>query len=577
MRRSARGLVHPWLFLVLCFLVLFAAGCDSSSTTSVPKVQVAPDAQQVFRGALVLGAGAKDLKGLDPAVPADPATVGVVSMVFPGLVALNARQQIVPWAIDSLPDVSSDGKTYTFHIRTGLQWSDGTPITAETFAYSINRALSPCTASPANYYLFGIKDAQAFFSGGQCASDGVSVNGSIKTLIGDSLVVADPQTLKIVLAQPAAYFLETLCFPVSYAVPSQLIKQYGKNWTQHLADGQGFGGNLYKVTSWPHDGTLKLTRNDKFWGVRPKLREVDFKVFDTAANEYKAYQARQVDIGFAPASLYAAAKALPDFHEIGVLDLYYLGLNWNQAPFNDPLGRQAFALAIDKKALAEQVLQSSVMPTNHIVPEGMPGYSAALKGPDGTTSLTGNVDAAKQAAQSYAAKNCSGQLSKCPRVVLSVPKDRQDLSNVAQAMVAAWKQALPDWQISVTTVDLNHLFDQLAARQAQFWLLDWYADYPDPQDWLSLQFLAGSANNSGNVNLDQANILLQRADAEQDAVQRIKDYNAAEQLLVTAVAWIPLYQAKVWWEVPTYVSGFSIGVMSQTPPDVWQQAFILMH
>jgi peptide/nickel transport system substrate-binding protein/oligopeptide transport system substrate-binding protein len=576
MRRSARGLARLWLILVLCGLAAFAAGCDSSKPPA-PTVQVAPDSQQVLRSALVLGAGAKDLKGLDPALPSDPATVGVISMVFPGLVALNARQQLVPWAADSLPDVSSDGKSYTFHIRTGLQWSDGTPITAETFAYSINRALSPCTASPANYYLFGIKDAQAFFSGGQCASDGVLVNGRLKTLIGDSLIVQDPQTLKIVLDQPAAYFLETLCFPVSYAVPNQLVQKYGKNWTSHLADGQGFGGNMYKVTNWPHDGTLRLERNDKFWGVHPKLREVDYKVFDTAANEYKAYQAGQVDVGYAPASLYTASKALSGFHEIGVLDLYYLGLNWSQAPFNDPLGRQAFALAIDKKTITDQVLHGTAAPTNHIVPEGMPGYSAALKGPDGTTDLTGNVTAAKQAAQSYAAKNCSGKLSKCPRVVLTVPKNRQDLSNVAQAMVAVWKQALPGWQISVTTVDLNMMFDQLAARQTQFWLLDWFADYPDPQDWLSLQFLSGSANNSGSVNLDQANTLLQRADAEQDSTQRIKDYNAAEQLLVTAVAWIPLYQAKVWWEVPSYVSGFSIGVMAQTPPDVWQQVVILKH
>ena len=576
MRGSARGLVRSWLVLVLCVLALFAAGCDST-TTNVPKVQVAPDAQQVLRTALVLGAGAKDIKSLDPAVPPDTATVGVLSMIFPGLVALNARQQIVPWATDSLPDVSSDGKSYTFHIRTGIQWSDGTPITAATFAYSINRALSPCTASPANYFLFGIKDAQAFYSNGRCSSDGVTVQGSLKTLIGDSLLTPDPQTLTIVLAQPAAYFLETLCFPVSYAVPSQLVQKYGKSWTQHLADGQGFGGNMYKVTKWPHDGTLTLERNEKFWGVRPKLREVDFKVFDSSTNEYKAYQAGTEDVGYAPASLYTAAKTLPDFHEIGVLDLYYLGLNWNRAPFNDPIGRQAFALAIDKKALADTVLHGTTIATNHIVPQGMPGYNDALKGPDGTTNLAGNIPAAQQAAQSYAAKNCSGKLSKCPRVVLTIPKGRQDLTNVAQAMLAAWKQALPGWQISITTVDLNTLFGQLAARQTQFWLLDWFADYPDPQDWLSLQFLTGSANNNGNVSVDAANPLLQRADAEQDAVQRMKDYNAAEQLLVANVAWIPLYQAKLWWETPNYVSGFSIGVMAQTPPDVWQTAYIIKH
>src|SRR5262249_28778793 len=145
---------------------------------------------------------------------------------------------------------------------------------------------------------------------------------------------------------------------------------------------------------------------------------------------------------------------------------------------------------------------STVIPTNHIVPDGMPGFNEGLRGPDETTSLTGNMNAAKQAAQSYAAKHCSGKLSQCPHVVLTILKDRQDLANVAQAMVAAWKQALPDWPIDVTSADLNQLFDQLAAHRTQFWMLDWFADYPDPQDWLSLQFLSGSANNSGSVNID---------------------------------------------------------------------------
>ena len=569
MRCAARRMLYATIGLLFCLMTIILAGCQSS--TVKPKPTALPDSQQVLRLPLV---GQKDLSGLDPATVADANSLAVLSLVYPGLVTLNANQQVIPWAADGLPEISENGTTYTFHIRAGLKWSDGTPITASTFAYSLNRALSPCINSPVNYYLFGLKDAVAYFTTGRCAGDGVTVDGPIKTLIGDALIVSDPLTLKIMLAQPAAYFLNILSYPVAYAVPQQTIEAHGKDWTKHMADGDGLGGSLYMVTAWPHTGTLTLTRNPEFWGARPQLRELDYTFYPAADKAYDAWKSGKLDVGYAPTAQYPAASTAKDFHETGVLNLFYFAMSWTEAPFNNLLARQAFALAIDKQAIATQVLKNTVIATNHIVPQGMPGYNPALRGPDGSTHLTGNLTDAKKFGDQYAKAACHGKFSTCPAVVLTIPGGQAELAAVANNVVADWKKALPGWPISIRSVDQGTLLQQLSNRQLQLWLFNWLGDYPDPQDWLSLQFLPGSDNNVGNVMVDQANNLMLKADAEQDTLQRMRDYNAAEQLLVVNIAWAPLYQTKVWWQTSPRVHNYAIASFGLTPLDVWPDVYI---
>ncbi|HET8905946.1 MAG TPA: peptide ABC transporter substrate-binding protein [Ktedonobacterales bacterium] len=569
MRCAVRRSPFVAVGLLLCVVATILAGCQTS--TAKPKPTALPDSQQILRAPLV---GQKDVSGLDPATVSNANSLAIMSLIYPGLVTLNANQQVIPWAADGLPDISEDGLTYTFHVRAGLKWSDGTPINAQTFAYSLNRALSPCVNSPVNYYLFGLKDAVSFFTTGRCASDGVTVEGPLTTLIGDALKVTDQQTLEIVLAQPAAYFLDTLSYPVAYAVPQQTITKYGSDWTKHLADGSGLGGSLYMLTAWPHNGTLTLTRNPNFWGANPLLREIDYTFYPTADNEYAAWQADKSDVGYAPTTQYPSASAAKDFHETGMLNLYYFAMSWTEAPFNNLLARQAFALALDKQAIATDVLKNTVIPTNHIVPQGMPGYNAALRGPDGSTHLTGDPAIATKYGQQYANVACHGKFATCATVVLTIPSGQSWLTSVANTAVAAWKKALPGWPISIRAVDQRTLLQQLGNRQPQLWLFNWLGDYPDPQDWLSLQFLPGSDNNIGNVTVDQANTLMLKADAEVDPLQRMRDYNAAEQLLVVNIAWIPLYQTKVWWQTKPTVRNYALTSFGLTSLDVWPTIYI---
>src|SRR5579885_2452750 len=537
MHTRIRTLSLSGLIAFLGLLAIIVAGCGSGSNGGVR-----PDAQQILR--YPLDAASSDIKTMDPALNQDFYSYYPISLVFPGLMTLDANGTPQPWAAASAPTFDQTANTYTFKVRSGLKWSDGTPIDANTFAYSINRSLSPCTGSLVTYYLFPIKNAQAF-STEKCGTDGVSVVGQIKSLIGDYLLVPDTRTL---------------------------INQYGiKDWTNHLV---GFGGNLFNVKLWDHKGHIDLVRNDGFWGAKPKLREVDFTVYKTTAALYADYLDGRLDEGRSPADQYKQSKARSDFHEVPYLGIGYYQPKWAKAPFNNLDARQAFAEAIDKQIIADNVLQGADVPTYHIVPQGMYGYDPNLVGPDGTTSVSGNVTAAKAAMAKYVAEACGGKITTCTPVTLYDTNDPVKQTE-DQAVVAMWQNAFPGYPINTQFLDFNSLLTLIySANAPQIFGIGWSADYPDPQDWLSLQFAPGSINNTGNVNVPAANTLMAQADTNLDPTSRAQEYNQAEQLLVTDVAWISMYQEKTRYNLPTYVHNFAFDSLATIPLATWQSIYL---
>jgi peptide/nickel transport system substrate-binding protein/oligopeptide transport system substrate-binding protein len=553
------------LFLAICAVLLAACGAPHPCEAGYCA------ARQFVR---LQAASVTDVKTMDPPNATDVYSVDYTSIVFPGLVVLDKNLNAIPWASSALPTVSSDGLIWTFTVRPDLKWSDGTPITAETYAYSMNRAENPCNAFGAAYYLYAIKDAAAF-NGERCDTTG-KITGPIQTLLGDSITTTSSLTLHITLTQPATAFLAAMTYPTSYAVPEQLINQYGAKWTDHLADNGGFGGDLFMVKKWNHVGDLILARNDAFWGAKPTIQEVDVKFYRYTADAYNAYLAGQADVGFAPVAQLAQAKTThKTFHEIPVQQINYYAMNWKIAPFNDLRMRQAFALALDKQALANNSLQETVIPTNHIVPLGAPGYNPDLVGPDGANNLTGNLTLANRLAAQYAEDTHGGtatDFSKCPPVMLTLFNDSTNTENEAQAAIQMWLKAMPKYPLTYSGPP-DTLLQSNTARNLQFWSLAWVQDYPDPQDWLSTNLACGSSYNAGSTCDPQADALMRAADMNPDQSTRLQEYQEAEQLLVTNVAWLPLDQATTWWETGPHLQGFTIAADGLIPRESWQTMY----
>jgi len=560
---------------LLALLPLLAACAPFGPYGPTPPKRL-DDAHQILRP-LLIGENAGDLDTLDPALIQFGDDYNLAQAIFPPLVTTDAAQDVVPWAATALPDVSPDGLTYTFHLHSGMRWSDGVPIDAATYTYSINRSIDKCTSSGVWAYLNNIRGAVAFHKLA-CPQGARSQPLSLNLTTGPnpSVVVVDPLTLKITLESPAAYFLAELTWPISYAQPRQLIDTYGKRWTDHLADGGGFGGNLFKITTWDHRGRLSLARNDAFWGTKPALRAVDYTLYKDSAKLWSDYKASTGDVGAPISAADPAAKAMPGYQGIPQLVVRFLALNWTKPPFDDARARRAFDLAIDRAALCNQALNGTCFPTFHILVKGLLGHDEQLRDPAGRTggaALTADVAEAQRLAGSYRDEKCAGDYAKCPPITLTIVPG----SAVGRFLLGVWQAAFPGWKIMAR--DFPHC-PQVGCDPLQLWNAAWGADYADPQDILSLQMRTGSDYNYGHISAREADALLDRADVELDQATRLSLYQRAEQLFVDQVAWIPYGQSVLRYVVRPNVAGWTAAAgwdytnSMLVPLPAWQSAYL---
>jgi peptide/nickel transport system substrate-binding protein/oligopeptide transport system substrate-binding protein len=467
--------------------------------------------------------------------------------------------------------------TWTFKLKPHLKFSDGTPLTSHDIVYSIDRALQPATKSTvAPIFLDLIKDSDKL------------LGGTITSLINDSLLTPDDNTVVIITKKKAAYFLAMLTHPCSFVVEKKLINTYGANFTDHLAEGGGAGP--FKITQYVHNKEIDFAPNTNYYDSQPQLRKVIFRFYPQVDAAYSAYQTGQVDTTGIPVSTFASDKKRSDFHQVPQLWINYYTMNYLVKPFDNIHIRQAFALAIDKTAIANSVWKGTVIPTNHIVPQDMPGFDSQLTGPDGTQSLKGDPAMAKTLLQKGLQEEGWSSVSQLPAIKLTYAGNVSSFGQEVNAMIGMWQKTL-GVTVTADPVDYNTLLDEVTAATGnaqglQFWGLAWVAEYPDPQDWLTRQFDSGVPNNSmnygENTSTDAAlqqstQKQMEEADANSQENARIQAYQKAEQQLVNDVAWMPMSQITAVFLRKPYVIGMADNEMGQIPPDDWANIYVLQH
>ncbi len=558
---------------LLCLMLLFTAcGSGTSPTTNGVK---APAKQQVF---VYPEAGVSDIQTFDPALSNDLPSILAIDMVFTGLVSLDDNLRVQPQMARSWQE-GTDGLSWTFYLRPNLTFSDGTPLTSTDVAYSIDRVLQPAEKSNIGLlYMSLVKDYDKLSS------------GKIKTIIGDSLLTPNDSTIIIKTNKRAAYFLDTMTYSGWDVVEKSLIDKYGTGFTDHLT--QGGGDGPFKVASYVHGREIDFAPNPNYYGPHPQLAEVKFPFYKQADTTYRAYQVAQVDESGVPSADVPQAKSMPNgqFHQVPQLWINYYSMNYLVKPFDNIHIRQAFELAINKDAIVKAVWKNLYLPTNHIVPQGMPGYDPGLTGPDGTQNTSGNPTKAKQLLQQGLQEEGWTSVSQMPPVTVTYPSGSTGSDNEVAAMIQMWQTVL-GVSVKAAPTDFNKMLDSLTAATnnphgMQMWGLGWIAAYPDPQDFLSVQFGKGEPNNNDNYGQNQsldaaqqqaAQRLLDQADVNPDQTARMKQYNEVEQQVANDVAWMPMEQVTNTFVLKPYVKGMVFNAQDIIPPNDWGKTYIAAH
>ncbi len=565
----------PTCLALMAMLLVACGGGTTTTTTTTPSK--APASQQVLN--MPFYNGTSDIKTFDPALSTDTNSIAAINLVFTGLVELDDNLKIQPQLASSY-DLASDGLTWTFHLRPNLKFSDGTPLTSEDVVYSINRALLPATKSVVGPgYLALIKD-----------SDKLNA-GKIPTIIGDSLLTPDPNTVVIIANKKATYFLDALSYWTSYVVEKSLIDKYGDNWTDHLTEGGGDGP--FKVQAWNRGTNIVFVPNPYYYGPHPQLTKLIYPFYKESDTNFKAYQAGQTDYSqLIPIADLDTARALPNnqYQLVPQLSINYLTMNFLVKPFDNIHIRQAFALAINKDLIIQSVYKNTYVPTNHIVPKGMPGYNPNLTAPDGVAGTSGDTTKAKALLQQGLTEEGWTSVSQLPAIKLTYSSGDPNLDNAIAAMQQMWQTTL-GVSVKANPEDFNKLLtDSEAALNnpngLQFWGIGWIADYPDPQDWTTLQFGKGQQYNQINYGQNnsadaaqqqQVQQQLEAADVNPDQTSRLQAYNQAEQQLVNDVAWLSWAQVAINQVLKPYVKGMVFDAQLQIPPNDWGNIYIASH
>ena len=554
-----------WLFALVALFVLGAAACgggtepsaeteplpsasaaeppapSAPAPTAAPQIQ-APSAAEESSAALSQGGSFRrlwsDPPTLDPHLTGDTTSAGIVVEVFSGLVALSTDLQLIP-DIAERWDVDDTGTIYTFRLRENVKFHNGNPVTADDFKWSIERASKPNTASAVvDTYLNDIIGFNDYFEERADEITGIRV--------------IDDLTLQITIDAPKAYFLAKMTYPTAYVLDRTVVEAGGRSWWIDNPVGTG----PFKLTEYRIGERIILERNEDFYRDPPAIDRV---VMNLAGGQAMAmYENDEIDI--TGVGLFDLDRVLdpqePLNKELVIaqpgFSVAYIGFNTDEAPFDDAKFRRALNYSIDKGLIATEVLSELVKPAYGILPPGFPGYNPDLKG------LEYDPEMAKQ----LLSESKYADPESRPRIVITVPGTGGVIGLDLEVIIAMWENTL-GVEVEIEQVEWATYLDELDAKALQAYAgLGWQADYPDPQDFLDILFHSESSINHGNFSNDAVDKLLEEARTESDIAQRIALYHDAEQLIVEAAAWVPLwFDGEQYALIKDYVKGYQLTPM----------------
>lgn len=464
-------------------------------------------------------------KTIDPVLNNAIDGSNVICNIFEGLVRTKFDDTYEPGCAKSW-DVSEDGLTYTFHLRDGLKWSDGKPLTAQDFKYGFERILTPEVASPYAHMAFFIKNGEDFYNGKAKKED-----------LG--IETPDDQTVILHLAYQTPLVLDYLAFHIFYPARADVVEKDPRGWTVNSMP--VISNGPFMLTEWKHNSELTIKKNPNYWDAENvKLDGVRMVMITDSNTALAAYMSGNVDlINQLPPQMTPKLVADGQAKVAPSLGTSFTVFNTAKKPFDDVRVRQAFALAIDREVITKKVTGGGQKPAQAFIPFGIPssqGGSPDFRAEANFNPLPVNADEKK--AKELLAEAGYPDGKGFPEVTY-VYNGNPSNKAVAEALQAMWKANLgvtvkleqQEWKVFLDT-RTNKQFD--LARHA------YISDLCDPASLMELWETSNSENCASYHN-EAYDKLIAEARKDNNRQSRYEKLHQAEKLLLQDLPVLPIY------------------------------------
>ena len=465
---------------------------------------------------------------IDPALNSSNDGGNMLQHLAEGLLKMDKNGNMIPGLAESY-EVSDDGLTYTFKLRKGLKWSDGSDLTAKDFVYSWKRVADPNTAAPYGQDVLGKVKGYEEAAGGNI----------------DALAVSAPDdtTFVVELANPVPFFDRIAAFSTLVPVQEATIEANGDAWT--LSPETNVTAGPYKLAEFTDGDRIVLEKNENYWDKDSiTFDKITYRLIEDPNAAYTAYKQGEVSmIKSVPSEEIPALKGTEEFHVDPLMGTYYLSFNTTKKPFDNEDVRMALSLVIDRDYVANTVMQGTYLPANKMIG---PGVSDAA--PDSSFEKvteekytkgvgSGDYEADVAKAKELLAKAGYPDGQGFPTIEYST-NDQGYHKSVAEYLQNVWKEklgintdiAIKEWK--VFTAD-RRAGNYDVARNG--WVMDWN----DPSNLLNL-FVTGSGNNDGKISIPEYDELMEKASTTMNVDERFDYLHKAEQLLLDHAALTPV-------------------------------------
>jgi ABC-type oligopeptide transport system substrate-binding subunit len=501
-----------------------AAGCGGGGGGAGTGAGTEPAANQVLR--IAWGA---EPPSLDPGLATDTTSSNVLLAIMDPLVKLNPDTLEAEPALAESWDVSEDGKTVTFHLRSDGKWTNGDPVVAGDFVYSWKRTLSPELAADYAYQLYGIAGAAEYNS---CEKNCDALADKV------GVEATDDTTLVVTLTSAQPWFIQQASHHSFLAVHQATVEQFGDKWTEPeniVTDGP------FMLKSWEHEATIDLVKNPNWRNAADvALTAINGKIIVDGTTRVQAFESGEVDTldgaGLPPDEI-ARLKDTPEYELYPSLGTYYYGVNVKN--ISDVHERRALSLAIDRREIIDQIAQADQLPATGFTPEGISGFD----------TINPNSPWTPESADLDQAKSELSQAASPKTKITLFFNDSPGHKEIATAVQAQWKE------LGISTT----LKQQEWAQYLEFlgpppnnavdvYRLGWIYDFPDAINGLEL-WTCDSGNNNTNYCDKDFDALVAQAKETTDDQARYEVYAQLEDKLFGqdgALPLLPIY----WYTYP---------------------------